>query len=686
MNALTLVSPRAALVACATAALAFGPLAGAAEADALPKFESYIKVSGQAASISGSDSSYQKRARGHVDGAVGLEDLHIYKDLSKTTSLTIDGRALAGPEDYLGQFKIVKENVGSFEAGYKRTRTFYDGIGGFFPLNRGWFALSEPDLHIDRGNLWVEGKLAFKDAPVFTVRYTNDTRNGKKDSTIWGDTNLTGLPLLPTNNATRKILPAYRWVGERREVLEGKVEHTVGGTKVALSLLGEWNHNLNRFYVRTFVGEGATERNIQQADGINTHGFSTHLTTETPLSKQLSLNTGWGYQKVGTGIYGERALAVGLAPTFSYKDMAGGSNVKIYTGNVALAYRPDAAWLLQAALRGEDSYIKTVTSFTSATQPRGQPITAPITVAFNNADSRVKEKNYTPEFNVRYTGIAKTVLYGAFSKRTVDGDDRATTPYAVAVPASTNLFYDKLSQDQLHYTLGANLNISSALILRGEVFQKDHENKFTGYANHVGGLYVVGYDFTGIKLTAIWKPVPQLSFTTRYQPQKGTMDVTTEATAKFDSMDAKSHLIGETVTWSPNKNVYLQGGVNLSYNYISTAYPRAGGLGNLRGQNSDNNYVSCNFLSGFAVDKATDATIEYVYTKADNFVPEQAVGTQPYGAGFTDYTVSVGVKHKFSDKWVGSAKIGYTESRNDTTGGNTNFRGPLAYIAIEHGL
>jgi len=44
------------------------------------------------------------------------------------------------------------------------------------------------------------------------------------------------------------------------------------------------------------------------------------------------------------------------------------------------------------------------------------------------------------------------------------------------------------------------------------------------------------------------------------------------------------------------------------------------------------------------------------------------------------------VKRKLSNAWIGSAKVGYIESRNDTTGGNTNFRGPLAYFAIEHSL
>ena len=32
------------------------------------------------------------------------------------------------------------------------------------------------------------------------------------------------------------------------------------------------------------------------------------------------------------------------------------------------------------------------------------------------------------------------------------------------------------------------------------------------------------------------------------------------------------------------------------------------------------------------------------------------------------------------------AKVGYFDSRNDLTGGRTNFKGPLAYVSIEYGL
>jgi hypothetical protein len=35
---------------------------------------------------------------------------------------------------------------------------------------------------------------------------------------------------------------------------------------------------------------------------------------------------------------------------------------------------------------------------------------------------------------------------------------------------------------------------------------------------------------------------------------------------------------------------------------------------------------------------------------------------------------------------MGNAKLGYFDAKNDTTGGNTNFRGPLAYVSLDYAL
>ena len=58
----------------------------------------------------------------------------------------------------------------------------------------------------------------------------------------------------------------------------------------------------------------------------------------------------------------------------------------------------------------------------------------------------------------------------------------------------------------------------------------------------------------------------------------------------------------------------------------------------------------------------------------------------PYGVAVKDIEISVGVKHRFNKDWIGMAKIGYVESKNDTSGGNSDYHGPLAYLSIDHAL
>jgi excinuclease ABC subunit C len=91
-------------------------------------------------------------------------------------------------------------------------------------------------------------------------------------------------------------------------------------------------------------------------------------------------------------------------------------------------------------------------------------------------------------------------------------------------------------------------------------------------------------------------------------------------------------------------------------------------------------------VRGWVVDKATDAQLQVNSYRADNGNAVLAPLTMPYGVTVREASVTIGLKHKFSDKWVGNAKVGYFDSKKDTTGGNTNFKGPLAYISFEHAL
>ncbi len=715
------------LLAGATLTLSSTPAlraAAAASGDAFPVFESYIKISGQAADIAGSKSSYQNRTMQPKSGA-GIEELYYTKELDKKTTYTIEGRALAGAEDYLGSYKLTRSEVGSVDVGYKRFRTFYDGVGGFFPLNKAWFPLKQQDLHTDRAEFWAEAKVNLPNLPVFTLRYTNGLRNGRKDSTIWGDTSFTGIP----NNVAplspvRKIIPSTIQLGERHEELEGTMRHKIGNTTYQLTLLADRVNNRDTRFMTRFPGEArlfpapaatvlvpAANMNSQiimeQTDGMEATMSSLTGTTVTVISPKVTVRTGLTYQLLHGDYSGDRPLytttptAVGpvIAPSNNNLNLAGGNRLRVWTGKVGVDLKPSKDFTAALALRGEDKYVNSAGGLTSVAAAVNTTTGAVTITPTNQLNwSRVKEHSLTPVVDLRYTGLPDVTLYANGSQRILNGDERYTTPYNPLTAANGTLANNDLGEDHANFAVGANWRQSTMLTLRSELFHKDHSFTSEGYATRVGDHFVLGNKFTGVKLSAIAKATPELTFTSRYIYQKGTAEVTgiIPGAETYDSCNAKNHTLSETIDWTPNQQVYAQANLNVVFNVINTVYPRAGVAPatatnvawDVNGvlQNSDNNYVTGSLLVGAALSKEDDLHVQYSFYRANNSNASLANRTSPYGADVKESMVSAGVKHKFSDRWIGHAKLGYIDNKNNWTGGNTNFRGPVGYVSVEYGL
>ena len=693
-----------------------------AEADAFPNYETYIKISGQAPAISGNKEAFQNRARQNSDGAAGIEDLHATKDISKTTTLTIDGHALLGAEDYLGQFNLTKNEVGSIEAGYKRFRTFYDGVGGFFPLNSQWMPLQNEDLHVDRSKFWVEAKINLPSAPVFTLRYTNELRNGRKDSTIWGDTDFTGLP----NNVSpisqvRKLVPSYINLGERHEAVELSLRKTVKHTTLFVQLLGDRTNNLNTRFTTRFPGETkpfptpattvllpAAQMNNQiimsTTEGIKTQTTGALAEVDTELTSKVTLKVAGNYELVYADYTGDRPImtsiptATGVVPilTNSNRNLAGGSHVKELVGSIAVEFKPTKALTATVGVKGLDEYARGTSTY-DVIAASGTPATTLATTP-RIAWSKAHEKEVTPVLDVRYSGIKNVALYGSFSKADVSGTESNSSAYNPLTATTGTLAANNVSKKHDNYKLGANWKQSVNVTLRAELFSKTRKLDSAGYGLRIGDYYLLDAQDTGVKLTGLIRLSDTLSTTTRYVYQNSEMQVTgyLPTYPAYDSLKGKNHMIGETIDWNPNRNTYVQLNGNWVFNVINTIYPRAGITvatataiafdTNRVLQNSDNNYSTYSLVSGVALDKRTDAQFLVTYYRADNNNAALAPLTLPYGVDVEDFTATVGVKYKASEKMILRAKVGYFDSKNNTTGGRTNYHGPVAYLSLEHAL
>lgn len=702
------------------------------QTDAFPAFDSYIKISGKVPSISGNPAAYAERFRSPENGSYGIEALHLSKETDSNTTMEFDGRALTGAEDYLIKLRETKADVGSTEIGYKSFRTFYDGIGGFFPRNNSWNVMSPEELHVDRSTFWADINIALPHQPIFHLRYADERRDGRKDSTIWGDTDVTGIPIFNVSSlnpvsANKKLVPSYIDLNERQKTFEASVKHTLGNTEVEVIVVNNRTDSDDTRYMTRYPGElkpfpllptgqpaflvAPTQAN-NETFGFDEQTINADVWTytgkfETKFSDKLTAFGGISYQDASADIGGNRQMtlriqtAAGVVeavggfvgasgrPPYSYQTDSGHTSEKVLTANAGVTYKPQADLFISLALKGEDLDMEgnNQVTYTSNSINQSTGAVTPVIVAAPNTSQR-SETSWIPELDVRYTGIKSLSLYGTVDYRYSPGEETGSSSGVstggVAGAAVTSS--DNVKLNHGHYKFGANWTISPLVSLRGEIFYKDHVNKFTGFGTSLGGRFIMGYEFHGYKLTAIIKPIPTVTFTSRYVGQIGTMNTTIDAGAQSDSMDSKNHLFGETIDWNPNSQVYVQANLNIVFATLQTGYPGIGGTGNDVLRNADNNYWNGSVVAGCVVNKTTDAQLQYTVYHADNYDPLAPPAAVNYGAGADEYTVTIGAKHKLSDRMILNAKIGYFDSKSDTTGGRTNYHGPMAYVSLDYAL
>jgi len=524
-------------------------------------------------------------------------------------------------------------------------------------------------------------------------------------------------------------VPSYLQLDERHQMLEASVTHTIGRTTFMFELTGDKTDNLDSRFVTRFPGEvipwsiaklsttlqpaqkalvAATNWNnqilLQQTDGENSQTGAAILKVDSVLTDKITLHVGGQYQHVQADMSGNRPLvtntptSTGVVPvtTATFSALTGHSDGKVTTGNLAIDFKPIPDLFLRVAVRAEHEDIKGASGY-NVLAASGTPAVTVATTPRLDWEN-INQHSATPAVDLRYTGIKNLSLYFTGSKRDLKGDEQNSAAYNPLTATAGALALNNNSEDHGDYKFGADWRAFSMLELRAEYFDQHHQYESAGYGAQLGDYYLLDSQFKGVKLTAVAKPLAELSFTTRYIYQHGTMQVTgfLPTYPAYDSCNAKNYNISETIDWVPNKAVYFQASGSLVYNTIDTVYPRAGVTPatstvaawdtNRVLHNSNNNYSTMNLLAGFVAAKDADIEAQYTYYRADNGDPAMAALTMPYGADAEEYVASVGLKLRLDNRRILHVKVGYAESLNGTTGGFTNFHGPLGYVSLDYAL
>ncbi len=590
----------------------------AATEEEAPEYKNWVTLGIGGLIINGDAAQFKQEHRMSGDVFGGIEDMHWEQSIGKAT-LSVDGHAIFDNDDYDVKVELSQPGLGYIRGGYTEFRSWYDGNGGFVPHGPGtFFPPPNQELSLDRGEAWVELGLRAPNWPEITIHYSHQFRDGRKDSTIWGDSTLTGLAV----NSARKIAPAFRDIDETRDILSFDALKNFGKTDIGIGMRAEWSNIDNRLQLERgagqlppFVAPPGAQRFITQRDKNDLDNFSGHILTETRFTDNFWFTSGYSYSALNSDISGSRITGpdydssfMNTFPTLQSNDhailnLAGMSQSDEHVFNSNLFWIPLKDLHAIAGFRYTREEIDSASVFldvNTATSPPPTHYTAPIP---KSADTSVNSDQFAQRLELRYSGISNWLFYlegdweeeyGNVREHEVSG----TLVNGVPVPADQGQLRKDTCLLMQKYTAGVNWYPADKLALSAQYDYKiaDYDNVFHSELATSSDFprvlasernqRLLGQDWdtndANVRVTFRPKLPPALgtiSFVTRYDFMQSavsakwsispagpsptpapTPPVNSTGTIFDEGRTAvvTNHVISESITWNPLARLYLQ--------------------------------------------------------------------------------------------------------------------------------
>jgi len=646
----------------------------------------------------------------------GIQSLHVEGTVGKNGVFSIDGHALWDFNDYDITMRLALPNLGYIKAGYQEFRSWYDGNAAFFPHNDIFFEPPYPEMHVDRGDAWVELGLRAPNWPEITIRYSHEFRFGQKDSTVWGDTNLTGLQ--PPYNSTRKIVPSFRDIDETRDIISLEGKHTFGNTDLLLGM--RYEHNDNDYSLNVERGAGqlppvvpapGQQRKVTQRQVDDVDLWSGHGITETRIRDNLWFTTGYSYTSLTNDLSGSRITGTHWneafgepVPTLGQRDhsfinLAGTAQTIEHVVNANLFWMPFESLALLTGFRythenqDNDSTflaeepVPNTPPFTRLNPEGGFHIGAALPVeGGRNSDY----DRFAQRLEMRYTGVKDWLFYleGEWEEECGHIDEFQSVDEEIPLDKDTQALGQK-------YTVGFNWYPLMRLNFSGQYFHRIAHYQDDIASAQLARLINQDWNLDDFNFRMTFRPklppsLGTLALVTRYDFVHTDIDSqwgifpADEVFAELQSGEIKKHVISESLTWNPIPRFFLQ--ANASYVLNQTDTP-ANNIELVPGGgptvvNFRNDYWTVTSGIGYIIDDKTDFYVDYYFYCANDYYKNAAVAV-PYGMGATEHAVSATVTRQLNKNVRLLFKYGYFNYRDVTSGGHNNYRAHSLFSTLQ---
>jgi hypothetical protein len=635
---------------------------------------------------SGNRANFQQQHQTVTGPFGGIEGSHFGTNLDKTTTLSLDMRAIAELDDYNLKLDLEREKLGYLRLSYREFRTWSDGDGGFFPPTGMNYPLSKDAFGLDRGSLSVEGGLKPEEGINAVFKYTHTFRDGQEGSTIWGDTHPAGGTLV------RGLSPSLDDIHEHADSFQLDLSDHIKSTDLGLGFHFETGKTDDTLKMTQFPGE-LIQQKITDQQGTTYDGFDIHSFTETWVKTNLQFSSGFSYSHLDNTFFGSRIYGsdfdAGYTPNaqygFGYYNLSGSSHLDEYVVDLNLLYKPAPNFTFIPSVRVQKDY-------SDAASSGMETLGAYLPVPFS-ANSDAGDLDVRGRLDFAYRGLTNWVLHARVDLTDVDGN---LDQYGGLIPIDgigvpgVQSGIDERNFIQ-KYTAGArwypatHITLDAGFYYKNDVYHFDNTVPNTsndgavGYPGFLEEQKFATYD-GNFRLT--WRLLPNLSLSSRYEYQWSTIHTAPNALAGLPDVESstmQSHILAQDVNWTPWSRVCLQAGFN--YVLSDTATPASDATQAIL--DARNNYWSVNFSSGVVLDNKTDLNVSYFYYQADDYYNNALEGV-PYGAGGQEHSITATLTRRISDRIRVSLKYGYFRYLDEASGGNANYGVNLVYATLRY--
>jgi hypothetical protein len=653
-----------------------------------PDYRNWFDVSVGGNFVNGNSAQFMERYQVPKNAYGGVSDFHYEQDVGKKGLFEIDGRGIFDNHDYSLRLNIQNPDIGYLRGGYSQYQTWYNGSGGYLPLNDTMVHLYDEEFSIDRGQFWIEGGLTLPEKPILTFRYSHEFREGDKDSTIWGDTQK-NLP------SARGIVPSFLGIDEDRDIFQFDAEHTLSDTRFGIGMVYENSSQDDSRNILRRPGE-SSERYVTQEEKVQTDLFNIHSFQETRFTDEILFTTGYSFTTMDTDLGGSRIYGSDYDsiydPNFArrqsrdegFYNLNGGSRVDQHVANINLMVTPWDDITIVPSLKIENQDQHGVADYTETNV--GSDL-----VSTQGDIMNTRQRAFTDVsegLEARYTGMTNWVFNVRGEWLEGDGTlgerEAEAQTGVVARDTDSSRFTQK-------YSAGANWYPLRKLNIAGQYYYKTRENSYDHIVDSTSNLpssgdrypaFIRDQDFAthDVNFRVMLRPLANLTLVSRYDFQLSTVDSHMDYLNPVESGNMTSHIFGESLTWVPISKLFLQGNVNYVIDRAKT--PAVDTFGNFI-QRSDNDYVDASLMAGYALTAKTDLQAQYFIYYADNY-SDNSHFSVPYNMSAEEHGITGTIIHRFSKAMQWTIKYGWTTYSDKLYGGRNDYDAHMLYSSFRY--